>query len=309
MGKIAFVFSGQGAQYSGMGRELCEVSPSAKKVFDTADFLRPGTSKQCFEAPKDELSLTINTQPCLFCTDLAAAEALKEAGIIPDAVAGFSLGEIAALTFAGILSGEEGFSFVCRRGEAMHKAAEKKGGGMMAVVKLDNAKVEELCAKYSDVFPVNYNCPGQLVVAGGKDSLKSFAEDVKAAGGKGLPLAVSGAFHSPFMAEAVGELKPKLNAVELKNGVIPVYSNYTAQLYPKDAAEMKELILNQIDHPVRWQQIIEAMHADGFDIFIEVGAGKTLVNLINKILPDAKTLNVENKQTLESALLSIEQTK
>ena len=136
MGKIAFVFAGQGAQYSGMGQSLCEVSPAAQAVFDTADKLRPGTSQQCFTAPAEELSITENTQPCLYCVDLAAAKALEEAGVSPDYVAGFSLGEIAALSFAGVFAPEQGFDFVCKRGKAMQAAGEANPGAMAAVLKL-----------------------------------------------------------------------------------------------------------------------------------------------------------------------------
>ena len=141
MGKIAFVFAGQGAQYSGMGQSLCEVSPAAKAVFDAADKLRPGTSEQCFTGTAEELSITKNTQPCLYCVDLAAAKALEEAGVTPDYVAGFSLGEIAALSFAGVFSEEQGFDFVCKRAEAMQKAGEENPGAMAAVLKLKNEGV------------------------------------------------------------------------------------------------------------------------------------------------------------------------
>ena len=174
MGKIAFVFAGQGAQYSGMGRSLCEVSPAAQAVFDVADKLRPGTSQQCFTAPVEELSLTENTQPCLYCVDLAAAKALEEAGVSPDYVAGFSLGEIAALSFAGVFAPEQGFDFVCRRGKAMQAAGEANPGAMAAVLKLSNQQVEELCAGFEKVWPVNYNLPGQLCAPGEKSQIEEF---------------------------------------------------------------------------------------------------------------------------------------
>lgn len=182
MGKIAFVFAGQGAQYSGMGQSLCEASPAAQAVFDTADKLRPGTSQQCFTAPAEELSITENTQPCLYCVDLAAAKALEEAGVSPDYVAGFSLGEIAALSFAGVFAPEQGFDFVCRRGKAMQAAGEANPGAMAAVLKLSNQQVEELCAGFEKVWPVNYNCPGQLVCAGEKSQIEEFCKKVEEAG-------------------------------------------------------------------------------------------------------------------------------
>lgn len=302
MGRLAFVFSGQGSQYTGMGRELAEASPAAKAVFDAADSIRPGTSAMCFDGTKDELSLTVNTQPCMYCVDLAAAEALREAGIVPNCVAGFSLGEIPAVVFAGMLTAAEGFRLVSLRGEYMNDAAQAEGGGMAACVKLSNEVVEEIASKYEKIYPVNYNCPGQLVVAGSKEELPAFSADIKAAGGRAIPLAVSGAFHSPFMAKAAERLYADMENINFAEPKITVYSNYTAKPYDTDPAD---LLREQIQNPVQWQRIVEDMIENGVDTFVEVGPGKTLSGLISKINPGVKVLNVENKETLEAAVASI----
>ena len=303
MGKIAFVFAGQGAQYSGMGQSLREASPAARAVFDVADTLRPGTSAQCFAAPVEELSITENTQPCLYCVDLAAAKALEEAGVIPDYAAGFSLGEIAALSFAGVFSPEEGFGFVCRRGRAMQKAGEENPGAMAAVLKLSNQQVEELCAGFEKVWPVNYNCPGQLVCAGEKGQIEAFCEKVQQAGGRAKKLAVSGGFHSPFMESASEELREVLGDVDVREPEVPVYANLNAR--PYTAGSAKELLIQQVKNPVRWQETVETLSALGVDTFIECGPGKTLSGLIRKTVKGVTVLNVQDEETLKAAVEAV----
>ncbi|MCL2678120.1 MAG: ACP S-malonyltransferase, partial [Clostridiales bacterium] len=202
MAEIAFVFSGQGAQYPGMGRELYECSPAAKMLFEAAGRIRPGTSRQCFEGTKEELSQTVNTQPCVFTVSLAAAAALKERGVIPQALAGFSLGELSALAFARVLPLSKAFGLVCRRAREMQACAEERESAMAAVIGLKDKVVEEACREFAGVFPVNYNCPGQIVLAGEKEGLALACAAIKKLGGAVRPLAVNAAFHTPLMAGA-----------------------------------------------------------------------------------------------------------
>mgnify|MGYP000889778789 FL=1 len=305
MGKVAFLFSGQGAQHTGMGEELYKISPAARKVFDLADEIRPGTSNQCFTAGKSELGLTVNTQPCVYCVDLAAAEAVAEGGVKPDCAAGFSLGEIAALSFSGVFTREDGFSFVCRRGEYMNGAAVKRPGGMAAVLKLPDDKVRELCGRYESVYPVNYNCPGQVAVAGGKGQLEKLCAEVSKEGGRAVMLDVSGAFHSPFMDEASEKIKGYLETASVSAPFVPVYSNYTASLYPKDAGSIRKNVCMQVNHPVLWRKTIEDMASNGVDTFIETGAGKVLSGLVRKTLKDVRIFHVEDGATLKETLSAL----
>ncbi len=297
MGKIAFVFSGQGAQYSGMGKALCSSSAAAKAVYDMADGVREGTSKMCFEGSTEDLNRTVNTQPCVFTADLAAARALEEKGIKPDCVAGFSLGEIAALAFSGILTDEEAFKLVCKRGELMDKAATENPGAMAAVMKITPEQVEEICKGFDKTYPVNYNSPAQTVVATTSKNAEAFCEAVKAAGGRAKLLAVSGAFHSPFMAQAADGLAEYIKDIDFKKPQLEIYSDVTALPYEGD---YKALVKAQVESPVRWQSIVENMIDNGVDTFIEVGVGKTLTGLIKRINGDVKAFKVETPEDIEA---------
>lgn len=289
MGKIAFVFSGQGDQFPGMGKEMYETYPAAKKIYDQCDKIRPGTSAQCFHGTEEELKETRNTQPCLFAMELAAASVLIEKGIAPDAVAGFSLGEVVAATVCGAFDNETGFRLVCKRGELMQREAEKFDTSMAAVVKLTSEQLQKVCDQYSDVYPVNFNCPGQITVSGLSSQMADFFSDVKAAGGRAIPLKVKGAFHSPFMKAAAAAFAEELEKVEVKDRHIMLYSNLTAEVYTDDVTG---LLSKQICSPVQWEKIIRNMIADGVDTFIEIGPGKTLTNMIRKICADVKAVSI-----------------
>lgn len=251
-----------------MGKELCSEYKSAENVFLECEKLRPGTIKQCFEGTDEELRETKNTQPCLYALETAAASVLTEQGIIPDAVAGFSLGEISAAAFAGVFDKKTGFKLVCKRGELMQKAAEQNDTSMAAVVKLSQEEVTKLCCGFDNVYPVNFNCPGQVTVSGLTENMSEFFAAVKEAGGRAIPLKVKGAFHSPFMKDAADEFSKELSAAELKANHTSLYSNVTAKPYGNNS---KELLSRQICSPVQWEKIIRSMIADGIDTFIEIG--------------------------------------
>ena len=277
----------------------CMTAPQPRKrclTWRTA--FRPGTSQQCFEGTQEELNVTINTQPCLFACDLAAAKAAQERGIQPDCAAGFSLGEAAAVAFSGMLTEAEAFSMVCKRAELMNEAAQKNPGAMAAVMKLSPQQVETLCGPIENAWPVNYNSPKQTVVAASADTIDQVVEAASAQRGRAVKLAVSGAFHSPLMHSAADGLREYLASVSLREERLPVYANLTAEPYGEDK---KETMAAQCENPVRWQKTIENMIANGVDTFIEVGVGKTLAGLIKKINPEVMVYQIENKEGLDAA--------
>ena len=289
MGKIAFVFSGQGDQYPGMGKDLAEKYAAAEAIFAACDSLRPGTSDQCFAGTEEELKETRNTQPCLFAMELAAASVLMDKGITPDVVAGFSLGEVAAATVSGMFDLQTGFRLVCRRGILMQREADKFDTFMAAVVKLTSEQVQVICSRYPEVYPVNFNCPGQISVSGLASQMEGFSADVKAAGGRVIPLKVKGAFHSPFMRDAAKAFAEELALAAFRERRIPLYSNLSGEPYTESAAG---LLSGQICHPVQWEKIIRNMIDGGVDTFIEIGPGKTLCNMIRRISTDVKVVGV-----------------
>lgn len=305
MRKIAFLFAGQGAQYVGMGRDLYENVPAARTVFDLGESRRAGTLRTCFEGPAERLTETEYTQPALFLTDLACARALTAAGVLPSAVAGFSLGEIPALAAAGVLSETDAFDTVVLRGRVMQSCGARYPGGMAAVMKLPADEVERIAATFAHVYPVNYNCPGQIACAGAADEIDNFCAAVKVAGGRAVRLAVSGAFHTPFMQEATEALRAHLSSLSLSAPSIPLYSNYTSDLYPTERGAIVDTIAEQASHSVRWESIVRRMADAGVDTFIEVGAGATLSKLLSRTLTDVESYRVENYETLQATLTAL----
>lgn len=299
MGKIAFVFAGQGAQTPGMGKDVYDAVPAAAEVFDRADRVREGTSRQCFEADKAELMETKNTQPCVFTMDLAMAAAIEAEGIHADMTAGYSLGELAALVYAGAMDMDEGLRLVSERGRLMQIASEEHETGMAAVLKLSDDVVLKLCEKYPDIYPVNYNSDGQVSVAGDKEQIQQLKDDVKELEGSYRILNVSAAFHSPYMNGVVDEFEKALEGVEFKEKRIPVYSNLTAEPYTDD---YRRLLKEQIINPIYWKTIVRNMIAEGVDTFIELGPGKALTSMITRIDENVKMYRVSDMETLAETL-------
>lgn len=302
MGKIAVVFPGQGAQVPGMGRSAFENSPAARAVFEKADAIRPNTSAQCFEGSAEELKITANTQSCLYVTELALAAALTEKGIRADMCAGFSLGELSALCYAGAIDLETGLKLVMRRGELMQQDAEKADTFMAAVVRLPEEELRRIVAGFENVYAVNFNGAGQITVAGAAEHQAAFSEAVKEAGGRAMPLKVSGAFHSPYMKEAAEAFEKVIDAQQFQAPEITVYSDTTGKPYEADIAST---LKRQITNPVYWERIINDMIESGVDTFIEAGPGKTLTGLIKRMNDSVKTFRLSEYSDLEEILKGV----
>lgn len=297
MGKTAIVFSGQGAQHPGMGKELYENFECVRELYDYAESVRPGTKAQSFSGTDEELTKTENTQPCLYLVDLAAALALSSLGVSAEGAAGFSLGEIAALAFSGSYGEKEGFDLVVKRGQLMQEAALGHNTKMAAILKTDAENIISLCEKLredgEEVYPVNFNSPAQTVIAGTEEGIARFTELSKELGARAIPLKVSAAFHSPFMDEAAHAFEAEILKLSLAQPKIPVYANYTAKPYGQDVSGTLKM---QMNHPVKWCETVRNMIDDGFDTFIEAGAGTVLSGLIKKISPDVRVFSVETAE-------------
>lgn len=300
MSTIAFVFPGQGSQYVGMGKDLNEQSSTAQELFREADaLLNVPLSRLCFEGPEEELRQTKNTQPAIFLHSTALARSYR--GPRGAMAAGHSLGEYSALVYAGALTWEDGLRLVRLRGELMQQAGVDRPGTMAAIIGLDPKTVVDACEKASEagvVQAANFNSPGQIVISGSVPGVRRAMELAKERGAKLVKeLPVSGAFHSPLMESAQEGLKEALENTPIRDASIPVYANVTAQPV-RDADGIRRLLLRQLTSPVRWEESVVAMAADGASTFVEIGPGKVLQGLIKRILPSVALQGIDKYSDL-----------
>ena len=300
MSKIAFVFSGQGVQKAGMGRDFYEHSNTAKRIFDeSSQRIGIDLCKLCFEE-NELLDQTEYTQAALVTTCLAIARTAEERGLYPDVTAGLSLGEYTAIAVAGGMADSDAIAVVRKRGQLMHSAVPQGEGAMAAILGMTGEQAEAVIEDMEEVFVANYNCPNQIVITGKTDAVLRAKEALIEAGAKrAVSLNVSGPFHSPFLREAGEALKEVLDRIELTELRIPYVTNVTGEVIT-ETERIRELLAKQIASPVRWQQSVERMIADGADTFVEIGVGKTLSGFIRKINRNVKTYSIGTWDELET---------
>lgn len=307
--KTAFIFSGQGAQYSGMGKELYDNFECVKEVFDKADsVLDFSLTDLCF-GEDERLNETEYTQPALLTMSYAVSKLMEEKGLKADYVAGLSLGEYSAHVASGTMSFEEAVVLVRKRGKFMTEAVPKGEGAMCAVLSLDADKIQEACDEVADLgrcMIANYNAPGQIVIAGDKAAVEKASELVSEKGAKrAVMLNVSGPFHTSLLKPAADKLNEELNRIELKNMEIPVITNLTAEIV-EDKNQVVDILTKQVMNPVKWEQSVKKMIELGVDTFVEMGPGKTLSSFVKKaakeVGAEVSIYNVEDLKTLDKTL-------
>jgi len=299
MSKIAFMFPGQGSQYVGMGQDFYSEIPSCREVFELAG-RASGLDVRgiCFEE-NEKIHMTQYTQIAMLTTEIAILKAVLELGVQPEAAGGLSLGEYGALAAGGVMELDDLFKIIRMRGIFMQEAVPG-GGAMTAVLGIDGEAVEKICGETEGMVTVaNYNCPGQVVITGAETAVALAGQKLLAAGArKCIPLKVSGPFHSPMLKEAGDKLGEVLRDIVIRDIQIPYLSNVTAD-YVTDKAAVKDLLIRQVYSPVKWQQSMERMLADGVDTFIEIGPGKTLSGFVKKINREVKVINIEKITDLD----------